>query len=129
MIKAYTDLGQSKRLAEILPLDSADMEYILEQWIDEKTGRHKEGYDEIPVVKVEDDCPLQPITHPCWSLAALFDTLPKTIGDYSKMMGYFDDAYHCDYLDEDGEGIGLCTTADNLVDAVYEMVLIQNKPK
>ena len=66
---------------------------------------------------------------PCWSLAALFDTLPETIGSYSKMMGYFDDAYICDYIDEDGEGLGNGTMADTLIDAVYEMVLKQNKPK
>lgn len=126
-MKAYTDLEQSRKLAEILPLESADMEYLLEHWIDEKTGRHKEGYYEIPVVKVEDDDPLQPITHPCWSLAALFDTLPKAIGSYSKMMGYFDGAHHCDYIDEDGECLGNGTTADTLIDAVYEMVLILEK--
>ncbi len=28
-IKAYTDLKQSKKLAEILPIESADMEYKL----------------------------------------------------------------------------------------------------
>ena len=66
---------------------------------------------------------------PCWSLAALFDTLPKTIGSYSKMMGYFDGAYLCDYIDEDGEGLGNGTTADTLIDAVYEMLLKQNTPK
>ena len=45
------------------------------------------------------------------------------------MMGYFDDAYHCDYIDEDGECLGNGTMADTLIDAVYEMVLKQNTPK
>lgn len=35
-MKGYTDIEQSKKLAEILPVESADMEYILEQWFDEK---------------------------------------------------------------------------------------------
>lgn len=74
--KAYTSIEQSMKLAEILPIESADMEYILEQWEDEKTHRHMEGYCEIPVVKVEDDCPIQPITLPCWSLSALLGVLP-----------------------------------------------------
>ncbi len=78
-IKSYTDIEQSKKLAEILPIESADMEYILEQWIDENTHRHKEEYYEFPVVKVNDDSPLQSITHPCWSLAALLDLLPNEI--------------------------------------------------
>ena len=85
-IKSYTDLEQTKKLAEILPVESANMEYILEQWIDEKTYRHKEGYCEIPVVKVDDDCPLQPITHPCWTLAALFGVLPSAIIRNDKRM-------------------------------------------
>lgn len=80
-MKSYTDISQSKRLAEILPLESSDMEYLLEHWIDEKTGRHKEEYYEIPVVKVDDDCPLQQITLPCWSLAALLGVLPSRLFD------------------------------------------------
>ena len=39
------------------------------------------------------------------------------------MMSYFDDAYHCGYIDEDGECIGFATMTDNLVDAVYKMIL------
>ena len=39
------------------------------------------------------------------------------------MMSYFDDAYHCSYIDEDGECIGFDTMTDNLVDAVYKMIL------
>ena len=36
--KAFTTLKQSKKLMEILPIESADMEYILEQWVDEKNS-------------------------------------------------------------------------------------------
>ena len=81
-IKSYTDIEQSKKLAVILPLDSADMEYLLEQWIDE-TGSHKEAYCETPVIKVDDNSPLQQITHPCWSLAALIGVLPNYEINYS----------------------------------------------
>lgn len=34
-MKAYTDIAQSKRLAEILPLESADMYY---EWPNKKKG-------------------------------------------------------------------------------------------
>lgn len=44
-----------------------------------KTQGYKQGYCEIPVVMVEDDCPLQPITIPCWSLAALLDVLESKL--------------------------------------------------
>lgn len=118
MAKAYTDIEQSRKLMEFLPLDSADCYWSYDnlqkfhriEWFEDGYAKHSQ-------LQENDIC--------AWSLDALFDILPKTIGSHSKMMGYFDDAYHCDYLDEDGEGIGLCTTADNLVDAVYEMVLIQ----
>ena len=61
-IKSYTDLEQSRKLAEILPLESADMYYvnsdinkiIIRKWKDE--------------IHDEDDLP-------CWSLTALLDVL------------------------------------------------------
>ncbi len=111
-IRSYTSLEQSKKLAEILPIKSADMEYILEQWIDEKTHHHKEGYCEIPVVKVDDDCPLHPITHPCWSLAALLGVLPSATLDSSNDHYY---RLHC--VERYTEWY------DNPVDACYEIII------
>jgi len=62
-IKAYTDLEQSKKLAEILPLESADMYYNLAE-------------SKIPnfIVGSHSDyrCYI-----PCWSLAALLGVLPE----------------------------------------------------
>lgn len=119
-MKAFTDIEQSRKLSEILPIKSADMEYILEQWIDEKTHRHKEGYYEIPVVKVDDDCPLQPITLPCWGLTALLDVLfyPQLSKDKlgSGKEGWMVSAYpdNCRY--------DSCWH-DNPVDACYEMII------
>ena len=124
IMKAYTDLEQSKKLAEILPIESADMEYLLEQWIDEKTHHHKEGYCEIPVVKVDDDCPLQPITLPCWSLAALLNILPYPQLSKDKLgsgkEGWMVSAYpdNCRY--------DSCWH-DNPVDACYEMIIKLNE--
>lgn len=120
-MKSYTDLSQSKKLAEILPLESADMEYILEQWIDEKTHRHKEGYYEIPVVKVDDDCPLQPITLPCWSLAALLSVLPKSL-IYTPNQAL--DGYCCKNIMHDLETYG-----DNPVDACVKMIIKLHEQK
>lgn len=61
MIKSYTDLSQSKKLAEILPLESADMFY------------RNNGID----VKLMWEHNAPKVENPCWSLAALLDVLPK----------------------------------------------------
>lgn len=61
-MKSYTDLEQSKKLAEILPIESADMSY---DWfvIGEK-------YSSIPQCRKYIDDEL-----PCWSLTALLNVL------------------------------------------------------
>jgi len=62
-IKSYTDLPQSRKLSEILPLESADMQWIIDDLgesfpfpINDRVNENEE---------------------PCWSLAALLDVLPK----------------------------------------------------
>lgn len=62
-IKAFTDLEQSKKLAEILPLESADM-----YWYLATKGNPKAVFNEI--YNEYGDFEL-----PCWSLAALLDVL------------------------------------------------------
>lgn len=126
IIKSYTNIEQSKKLAEILPLESADMEYILEQWIDEKTHRHKEEYCEIPVVKVDDDSPLQLITHPCWSLAALLRVIPKRIKGYNVLRMDMDEESFAIWYDTIGFGVNSYLpdiTSESAVDACYEMII------
>ena len=73
-MKSYTDLDQSKRLAEILPLESADMCYkcIGEDPYDvclRPYSEWREEYKGLLVAKEVD-------VIPCWSLAALFKMLP-----------------------------------------------------
>jgi hypothetical protein len=63
-MKSYTDLPQSKMLAEFLPLKSADAYYtVIDQgfFLEVKQG----------IEPSKDDIP-------CWSLAALFSMLPKS---------------------------------------------------
>ena len=96
-MKTYTDLEQSKKLAEILPLESADMHYLTysmyEEYCDEivytinlgKPGRY-------------DKCCI-----PCWSLSALLDILPKTLED-----GFYDEyELNINMIDKKPEYIGL----------------------
>ena len=100
-MKSYTDIEQSKKLAEILPIESADMYYINGDF-----GKISiEGWENN--VHDEDDIP-------CWSLAALLSVLPN---------------YQLQTQD-DGIGI-LCScngefniiTADNPINACYEMII------
>ena len=67
-MKAYTDLKQSKKLAEILPIESADMHYHYDFDFDE--------LESIPTITEEDDhFVLFPKDVRCWSLAALLNIL------------------------------------------------------
>jgi hypothetical protein len=70
-IKSYSDVQQSKKLAEILPLESADMAYY--QWKDDS-----HLMSPVPFVldgmEEKEDGVFEYI--PCWSLAALLSILP-----------------------------------------------------
>ncbi len=66
-MKAYTDLEQSKKLSEILPLESADMFY------------RDNGID----VKLIWEHIAPKVETPCWSLAALLSVLPSSTLDSS----------------------------------------------
>ena len=97
-IKSYTDIEQSKKLAEILPIESADMYRI---------------YDIPYAIPYENRIGE---AKPCWSLAALLDVLPEIQG--SKPVIALDDNYitypHMS---------GLHFKADNLVDACVAMII------
>ena len=74
-MKSFTDLEQSKRLAEILPPESADM------WWNYYSVTTDFGTPQI----IHLDTPWvgsfnwynEPDNIPCWSLSALLDVLPK----------------------------------------------------
>lgn len=67
-MKSYTDLEQSKKLAEILPLESADMFLALNGHIPVMSKYIDDG------LVTADNTAI-----PCWSLAALLSVLPKEI--------------------------------------------------
>ena len=122
-MKSYTDIEQSKKLAEILPIESADMVYIWHATSDNPAFRFD---DDMPPMVLK-DVPIEDIdadTLPCWSLAALFDVLPKFIGDYGKCLYYDVGGYYCGYM-VDGKFMLTIeeTKADNPVDACVEMIL------
>ena len=103
-IKSYTDIEQAKKLAEILPLESADMYYTKDSI--------ENYYCPIPLIgkysAIHDQIP-------CWSLAALLNALLNVLP--SATLDSSDDHYfriRCRKL---------CTEwHDNAVDTCVEMI-------
>ena len=120
IIRAYTDLSQSKTLSKILPLESADMWYQY-TGISIKDGSEKPIYFPMAIRDDESDKDI-----PCWSLAALISILPRFIE-------FKDDKYYLrfmkdyvEYANDEVSITGRClhtTGNNNLVDASYEMIL------
>lgn len=131
-IKSYTDIEQSRKLAEILPLESADgfWEYH-DKWYSE--GEEWDGYEDYPravpyleYTRKENEWKEDMSDVPCWSLAALLSVmpLPNLIQDKA------DDElfWQCSAYDEDGNL--LCEIYDNnAIDACYEMIMQLYKQK
>jgi len=109
-MKAYTDLDQSKKLAEILPIESADMHYCLEQR-DVATGYEIGTTPFIKAKRFEGKCNIVNV-QPAWSLAALLYVLPSFTLDSSNDHYYM---LHC---------MGQITGRhENPIDACYEMII------
>lgn len=104
-MKSYTDIEQSKKLAEILPIESADMFY------------RDNGID----VKLMWEHNAQKVTSPCWSLAALLGFIPnyKLSSEHN---------YHT-CTAETSFGEETVGWFDSPVDACYEMILKLKKLK
>ena len=121
MIKSYTDIEQSKKLAEILSLESADMFY------DGVQDLYKEKVYNIPIngssitVRTGHIITQKGIKAnlllPCWSLAALLGVLPEP--NIFKVDGLWH--IFCDNNDSCVNGF------DNPVDVCYEMILKLNE--
>lgn len=124
-IKSYTDLEQSKKLAKILPLESADMHYNNASikginYVDEYRA---ELMDYNTAQKVLSKYLINPIFGiiPCWSLSALLGVLP----DYTLQ------------TNTDGTVFVVCESKkpmisdayDNPVDACVKMIIKLNELK
>ena len=107
-MKAYTDLEQSKKLAEILPIESADMCWT--KYVD--TG-------DITSLHATVNYGIVPIEHPCWSLVALFDVLPEGIIEnyYTPNLQKENGKYSIAYGDDE-----LLCIEDSPVDACVAMI-------
>jgi hypothetical protein len=107
-MKSYTDLEQSRKLAKILPLESADMSY--------RPYREEGGIPDYHA----DLCPYNFaswIGVPCWSLAALLDELNRNYWKVSlKSCGA-----EWDITYDDGEKY-IIISADYPIDACVSMI-------
>lgn len=79
-IKSFTDLEQSKKLAEILPLESADMHYnnVSIKGINYVDEHRADLMEYNRAIEVLSKCTINPLFEviPCWSLSALLNVLP-----------------------------------------------------
>lgn len=113
-IQSYTSLEQSQKLAEFLPLESADMYYHKDRNNDFVQYPHfVEEYQSMTDRKIV----FGDNVIPCWSLAALLDVLPKIINHETLFVEALASLWHVGYR-------GIYTVRSfNLVDACYEMVV------
>lgn len=112
-MKSYTDLNQSRKLAKILPLDSADMSY--------RPYREEGGIPDYHA----DLCPYNFaswIGVPCWSLAALL----SVIHDVS--LNSFKDGRDWNVMIQH-DGRMVYVDKENPVDACVELITTLHKQK
>ena len=135
-MKSYTDIEQSKKLAEFLPHETADLWYAerYEGHVELNCAGGKYVVAEEPhyypsLTKPSEDNWSQDVIKdiPCWSLAALLDLLPypqlskDNLGNgkyYGWMVSVYPD--NCRY--------DSCWH-DNAIDACYEMIIKLNEQK
>lgn len=106
-VKSYTDLEQSKKLAEILSLESADMYY---------PNRIDIKYQGALPIEYKHRNPLLSQEIAAWSLAALLGVLPR-IEDCKPVLDL-----EINYVQYPSD-INLSATADNPVDACVNMII------
>ena len=149
-MKHYTSIEQSKKLAEILPIESADMWYS-ERYAGNVTENGEYIVSDVPCYYLsldkpsEYNCSLDLIKDiPCWSLSALLNALPPSIPKYIKSescqktfhLNLFRSHYYCcsysfnpSISDNDGNNTLYCVGRDNWVDSCYEMIIKLNELK
>ena len=112
MIKISTDINQSKQLAKILPINTADM-----YWEDWKRDTKHITIPKVAGVITDKDLP-------AWSLSALLGVLPKRVEIVDNVYELSVYPYGLYYWNINNGN--LCFESkdkDNLVDACYEIIL------
>ena len=127
-MKSYTNLEQSKKLAEILPIESADMCF--------NTFNTRKSMPPLmtPYSRFNEFFDMEPTPAfliPCWSLAALLEIIPKYIEDLNRLRIDIDNVdFSIWYDDLNGYGVNdklPDITLKEPVDACYEMIIQLNE--
>lgn len=129
-MKAYTDIEQSKELAQILPIESADAHYVREitdfrgNPVDGKWSEPRYGNTNSKHYVVQNFSSYEKL--PAWSLSALLDVLPYPQLSKDKLgsskEGWMVSVYpdNCRYDS---------SWYDNPIDACYELTLKLHEQK
>lgn len=117
-MKSYTDIEQSKKLVEILPIESADMIWIL-------------ANPDLPMIKAiaykDSEKSKYYKILPAWSLTALLNILPVSYDDGQHCLALINHnpnektEWLCAYEDDKGNLMMECY-ADNQIDACVAMI-------
>ena len=118
-MKSYTTIEQSKKLAEILLLESADILHCIDfdgDLLYTVPKQYSGSFRHQPELII-----------PCWSLAALLEQIPSDLGSATLTIEKADSEpfkYGLNYHDRWGREDDIQTKYyDDLVDACYEMIL------
>ena len=111
-IKSYTTIEQSRKLAEILPIESADMCYLPTHIGDEHHFIASLSPYSICTKMTEVSIKY---CIPCWSLASLFGALPKIINNETLFIETSAALWHIGYRNI------YTARADNPIDACVAM--------
>ena len=125
-IKSYTDIEQSRKLVEILPLESADMEYLTIKENGASVGS-------VPFIKDDSEVENSAYNYvydriACWSLASLLEEIPEVIcfdddeSDYTLEILKEGGFYYLSYGNSLEHGKIEIEPQENFVDACVAMI-------
>lgn len=114
-MKAYTDIGQSKKLASILPIESADFHF--------SANLSPKGYLEKPIWGNLEYADYS--AFPCWSLMALIETMPEILIERVKAQDGYDGYYYFVTYEE----LIKVPYKKELIDACVEMIIKLHEEK
>lgn len=132
--KSFTSLEQSKKLAEILPIESADMWWLYVTSQGKHIAMMYEEPDPHYIGRME-SYGIKDAAIRCWSLAALLEQLDDEItddngNDYNLTIVKENLQYQLYYHDSWGQVEDIETDYyDDLVDACYEMIIKLHEQK
>ena len=113
-IKSFTDLEQSKKLAEILSLDSADMKWYFWKSEIDAPKLPTFGYSKTAAESYKDT---EAVYLACWSLSALLKTL-----NFPSLTQNKENEWEVCVFDHDNDDY-IEKIASNPVDAAYKMII------